>query len=281
MDERTTAILEVLKGLPARTLIATMRNPRSASERTFVGASFFDYAVATRLFASKAGGGGLANGYFLVTAEDGARATIAVAEVWPEITSKDVMLAYEQDGEAIRNGVRLVLTGDGLAFRSLGGVVSIEPRAVEPVAPTTGGAVELRGLLERPGVIDAAALAALEPIDVTTVDATGHGGQSVPPRNYAGVRLYALLEAAGIRSNPEVNEDFMNKVIVATSADGHAVVIAGGEIEPRFQNGDVILATQHEGSALPAGEGLRLIVPFDRKPGRWAKDLVSIELREG
>jgi DMSO/TMAO reductase YedYZ molybdopterin-dependent catalytic subunit len=201
--------------------------------------------------------------------------------VWPEITSKDVMLAYEQDGEAIRNGVRLVLTGDGLAFRSLGGVVSIEPRAVEPVAPATGGGVELRGLLDRPGVIDAAVLAAFEPIEVTTVDATGHGGQSVPPRNYAGVRLYALLEAAGIRSNPEVNEDFMNKVIVATSTDGHAVVIAGGEIEPRFQNGDVILATQHEGSALPVDEGLRLIVPFDRKPGRWAKDLVSIELREG
>lgn len=107
------------------------------------------------------------------------------------------------------------------------------------------------------------------------------GGQLVPPRNYSGVRLYSLLEAAGIQSDPAVNEDFMNKVVVATSADGHAVVIAGGEIQPRFMNGDVIIATHQDGEPLPAGDGFRLIVPFDRKPGRWAKDLVSIELREG
>ncbi len=282
MDDRTAKILEVVKSLPAQTLTATMRNPRSSADRTFVGASLFDYAIAAGLFASKMGGGSLANGYFMATAEDGVRAAVALAEVWPNITGKDVLLAYEQDGETIRNGIRLVITGDGLGGRSLGGVVNIEAHKVETVKATTPGRVELRGLLDRPGVIDAASFAAQEATSITTIAATGHSGQPIEPRQYAGVRLWSVLEAAGIQLNPEVNEDFLNKIVIATSADGHAVVIAGGEIEPRFMNGDVIIATQHDGAPLAEAEGgLRLMVPFDRKPGRWAKNLVSIELREG
>ncbi|MSP79048.1 MAG: hypothetical protein EXR67_05805 [Dehalococcoidia bacterium] len=285
MDDRTTKILNVIKDLPAKTLTTTMRNPRSSSERAFVGARLFDYIVAAGAFPSKMGGGMLANGYFTIAAEDGARVAIALAEVWPNITGKEVLLAYQQDGEFIRNGIRLVITGDHLGGRSLGGIVSIELHRIEPAKPTEPrepNRVALRGLLNRPGFIDAVGLRAHKAVNVTTVAATGHGGQPIAPRRYTGVRLYDLLDSAGIRLNPKVNEDFLGKVIVVTSADGHVVVIAGGEIEPRFMNGDVIIATQHNGAPLASTEGnLRLMVPFDRKPGRWAKDLVSIDLREG
>lgn len=277
MDERSAAILDVIRGLPAIELTATMRNPKSSADRTFRGPTLYDYAVATGLFPAKLGGGKLANSYFLVTAEDGARSAVALAEVWPNAAAKQVILAYEQDGEPIRNGVRLVLTGDWLAGRSIGGVVSIEAKSVEASA-TTGEGLTLGGLLDRPGVADLAALPAAARIGVTTVAASGHGGVPIEPRGYAGVRLYALLEQAGIRLDPDQHEDFLGKVVVASGADGHAVVIAGGEIEPRFQNGDVILATSHEGT--PITDGLRLVVPFDRKPGRWAKAITRIELRQ-
>ncbi len=92
-----------------------------------------------------------------------------------------------------------------------------------------------------------------------------------------------LDEAARIlKLDPAIHEDFLSKVVVATSADGSAAVLAGGELEPRFMDGAAILATTREGAALSADEGgVRLIVPWDRKPGRWAKRIVSLELREG
>lgn len=277
MDERSAAILDGIRGLPAITFTATMRNPRSSADRTFHGPTLYDYAVATGLFPAKLGGGKLANSYFVVTAEDGARSAVALAEVWPNAAAKQVILAYEQDGEPIRNGVRLVLTGDWLAGRSIGGVVSIEAKSVE-AAPAAGDGLELAGLLDRPGPVDLASLPAEAHIEVTTVAASGHGGAPIDPRRYGGVRLYALLEQAGICLDPDQHEDFLGKVVVASSADGHAVVIAGGEIEPRFQNGDVILATTQDG--VPIEDGPRLIVPFDRKPGRWAKRITRIELRQ-
>lgn len=277
MDDRSAAILDVIRGLPAVTLSATMRNPKSSADRTFRGPTLYDYAVATGLFPAKLGGGKLANSYFLVTAEDGARSAVALAEVWPNAAAKQVILAHEQDGEPIRNGVRLVLTGDWLAGRSIGGVVSIEAKSVE-ATPVPGDGLQLAGLLDRPGAVDLATVPADASIDVTTVAASGHGGAPIDPRRYGGVRLYALLERAGIRLDPDQHEDFLGKVVVVSSRDGHAVVIAGGEIEPRFQNGDVILATSHDGVAIE--DGLRLVVPFDRKPGRWAKDIVRVELRQ-
>jgi DMSO/TMAO reductase YedYZ molybdopterin-dependent catalytic subunit len=275
-------MLDVVRGLPEQSLTHTMRNPRSSADRTFRGAKLFDYVVAAGILPAKMGGGALADGYFVVTAEDGARTIVALAEVWPNASSKDVILAYEQDGEPVRGGagLRLVITGDGLAGRSLGGVVSIELRQVkdEAAAPASGGTVQLSGLVDRPGAID---LDTMPAIVVETVAASGHGGQPIAPRTYNGARLYDLLAGAGIQLTPGVNDDFLRKVVVVRSADGHAVVIAGGELHPSFMNGDAILATGREGGALQDGEGVRLIVPFDMKPGRWAKDVVSVELREG
>lgn len=285
MDERTTAMLEVLRGLPAHTLTATMRNPRSEAERTFTGARLFDYAAATGL--TRVGGEGLTDGYLLVTAADGQRVAIALAELWPSMASKPLLLAYEQDGAPVRDGVRLVVTGDHLSGRSLGGVVAIEGRRAAPASgvDVPSGGLALGGLLERPGVLDAAALGAQATFAVETAPMTGHGGEAIAPRRYLGARLYDLLDGAGIRLDPAVHEDFLSKVVVATTVDGRAVVIAGGEIEPRFMAGDVVVATGRSNGS-PAVDGasgaeLRLVVPFDLKPGRWAKQLVSIELREG
>src|SRR5262245_29284422 len=113
MDDRAAAIRETALRLPARDLSVTMRNPRSAADRTFRGPTLYDYAVATSMLPGKLGGGALANGYFLLEAEDGAKATVAVAEVWPNASAKDVILATEQDGAPVNSGVRLVITGDG------------------------------------------------------------------------------------------------------------------------------------------------------------------------
>lgn len=278
MDERSAAILEVIRKLPSKTITATMANPKSSAVRTFTGPSLFDYAVATKLFAAKMGGGTLANSYFIVTAEDGARSAVALGEAWPNASDKDVLVAYQQDGEDIRNGVRLVVTGDGLAGRSIGGVVSIDAATVT-ADPVPAGVLELTGQVDRPGVVDFSALPADAYAEVTTVAAVGHGGTSIDPRTYGGYRLYSILEQAGIQIDEAQHEDFVGKVVVASSTDGHSVVIAGGEIEPRFMNGDAIIATTRDGQPIEDEGGVRLMVPYDKKPGRWAKFITRLELR--
>lgn len=284
MDARTQALLDVIKTLPQHTLEATIRNPRSQADRTFKGALLSDYAIATGLIPEKNGGGKLATGYFVATAEDGMRVAVALAEAMPSATPKTVLLAYEQDGEPLGVGVRLVVPDyPGLAGRSITGVVSVELRDTLTGSPRAESEasthISLSGLLERPGLLDTSAFT--DPVEVTTVAASGHGGAPIEPRTYSGVPLFRLLEQAGMHLDAAVNEDVLQKVVVATSADGHPVVIACGEIEPRFMAGQVIVATHRDGVPLGPEEGpARLVVPYDRKPGRWARNLVSFDFRE-
>jgi DMSO/TMAO reductase YedYZ molybdopterin-dependent catalytic subunit len=203
---------------------------------------------------------------------------VALGEVWPNASNKDVLVAYQQDGEDIRNGVRLVVTGDGLAGRSIGGVVSIDAATVK-ADPAPAGTLELIGEVDRPGPVDLSSLPADAYTEVTTVAAVGHAGTAIDPRTYGGYRLYSILEHAGIQIDERQHEDFVGKVVVASSTDGHSVVIAGGEIEPRFMNGDAIIATTRDGKPLEDEGGVRLMVPYDKKPGRWAKFITRLELR--
>jgi hypothetical protein len=81
--------------------------------------------------------------------------------------------------------------------------------------------------------------------------------------------------------SPDIHEHFLRKVIVASSADGFAIVIAGGEIEPRFQNADVIVAVSDDNGPLGDEDGaMRLAVPDERSIARHVRALSRIELRE-
>jgi hypothetical protein len=274
MDDRTAAILDVIKGLEPFTQRVQLRSPRGTSDREYTGVHFLDYARATGLIGKNTAGAGLFDHYFVVSATDGVRVTLGFPETAPRFTDKRVMLAYEQDGETINAGVRLIVPGDDLGGRSIVGVASVAvvdagsaPRDDHPVSTT----VELGGMVERPFTLDAAVYASLEEIDVTTEPTPRGGGIMVPPRSFRGVRLWDIIERASPVMDPAVNEDFLNKVLVVRSADGYATVIAGGEIEPRFMNADVILSAQDNGS-------FRLIVPYDKSIGRNAKNIARIEL---
>jgi hypothetical protein len=283
MDARTGSLLEALAPLPAQTVRLTTRSVRSQNERTFVGPALVDYAVATGLIPERSGGGAIAGGYFVVTAADGMRVAVSLAEVAHGTSTKQVILATRQDGQPLEVGVRLIVPEfPGLAGRSILGVASVEFRHLDHVPSVeASSSIALAGLLDRAGALDTSSFSEGELVEVETADATGHGGAAVPPRHYAGVPVYRLLEAAGIRLDPANHEDFLQDIVVATGADGHATVLAGGEIEPRFMNGQAIVAVRRDGKPLDADEGpARLIVPWDLKPGRWARNLVGLELRQ-
>jgi hypothetical protein len=284
--ENSAGLLASVRDLPQHGLTVPLRSPRGRFERSFRGALLYDYAKTAGLLPEGTSEVTLGNCYFRIEANDGARITLAFAEVSPLYTEKQVLLAWEQDGEALRSGLRLVVPGDDLGGRSIAGVVRIDLIAAETTAGDDAkrqpsSRAEIGGLLDHPASLSRAELAALDAVEVQTPALPHHHGVE-PGKRYAGPLLWGLLDAAGIQLDASVNEDILRKVIVATSTDGFASVIAAGEIEPRFMNGQAIVATACEGAPLTEAEGgIRLILPFDRSIRRSVKALARIEIREG
>jgi hypothetical protein len=273
MDDRTAAILGVIKELEPFSQRVRLRSPRGTSEREYRGVHFIDYARAAGLIGKNTQGAGLGDHYFVISATDDVCVVLAFAEIAPRFTDKRVMLAFEQDGEALNVGVRLVVPGDDLGGRSIMGVASISVATAgsAPSGGRTPGPVSVSGMVSKPYVLDAGGFAEADLIEVTTEPTPRAGGSMVPSRTYRGLRLWSVLERAQPIMDPAVNEDFVNKVIVARSSDGYATVIAGGEIEPRFMDAPVVLVPETDGT-------FRLVVPYDRAIGRNAKGITSIEL---
>jgi DMSO/TMAO reductase YedYZ molybdopterin-dependent catalytic subunit len=271
--------LDLLRGLPAVTQQVRVGTPRGSNDRTFRGATLHAYMLASGLLNAHSADR-FAACYVVASAVDGFRVTVAFAEILPSATKKQVLLAYEQDGEPIRAGIRLVVPGDGLGGRSAAGIVSLETHEVASIEPAEPGELELAGLLERPGPVELALVEA--GATTAAIEAQRVHGNEAPARTYSGVKVFDLLEPAGFLLDEHANEDFLSKVVVARSADGSGVVLAGGEIEPRFMDGNALVAARRDGTALEDGEGpFRLVVPYDRNPGRWAKQLVRLEFRDG
>jgi len=276
----------LLSTLPAETVRAIMRNPRGEAERVFTGPSLADFAVASGLVTESDLRAAPNASYFVVTAGDGACATVSATEALSRDDERCVILATTQDGAPLEVGVRLIVPEyPGLAGRSLMGVARVTYYSVPDVTSASApapGQVALDGLLERTGPLDLTTLAPDDITEIETPEMMGHGQQAIPPRRYSGVLLYRLLELAGIRLTPGNHEDFLRKVIVVTGTDGRAVVIAGGEVEPRFRAGQILLATHRDGQPLDDREGpVRLVIPYGRQPGRWTRDVVAVSLRDG
>ncbi len=275
-----TIDLELLRSLPAHDLETRLRSPRGVRDYAFRGALLHDYAVAVGLLTE----GPSANQYYRATAADGFIVAVSMAEAAPGYSEKQVLLAYEQDGEAIRAGARLVVPGDDLGGRSVFGLEDLEVCAVESLplssAPPSA-AVSVSGQVENARMYTGESLAAMQAIEVTPAPSKGHGDLMRPERRFGGVPVWSLLEDAGLVLDPAINEHVLRKIVVARDTEGYAVVIAAGELEPRFQNAPFIVATSVEGGSLsPSDGGLRLIPPFDIAGARHVKGISGLEVRD-
>jgi DMSO/TMAO reductase YedYZ molybdopterin-dependent catalytic subunit len=225
-----------------------------------------------------------ASQYFRATAADGFIVAVSMAEVAPGFSGKQVLLAHEQDGEPIRAGVRLVVPGDDLGGRSVFGLDALDVCSIEspPLsnAPASGS-VSIAGQVERPRAHTAADLSARPQSEVTPVRSKGHGDVMRAERRFTGVGVWSLLEDAGLVLDPAINEHVLRKVVVARDAEGYAVVIAAGELEPRFQGAPFLVALRSDGGDLTAADGgLRLVAPYDLAGARHVKGIASLEVRD-
>ena len=67
--------------------------------------------------------------------------------------------------------------------------------------------------------------------------------------------------------------------MLAEASDGYRVLFSIAELDARFTDRVVILADRKDGQPLPAAEGpYRLIVPGEKRPARWARQVTRISL---
>ena len=115
----------------------------------------------------------------------------------------------------------------------------------------------------------AATLRSAPRLTVTAPDRTGKSHQ------YEGVPLHYLLTTAGFsldRHGPALSH-----VVSVAAADGYRAVLAVGEIIPDLAAQVVLVADRCDGAPLAAGAGpWQLILPADRKPTRWVRQMQRI-----
>ncbi len=120
------------------------------------------------------------------------------------------------------------------------------------------------------------ALHAMKHVSVTVTNGHSHAKET-----YSGVPLIELLEKVGAPGPAAVRGDVLADYIVATGSDNYHAVLALAETEPGFHPGTIIVADSLDGKPIDSAQGpLKLIVEEDRKPARWVRNLVRLDLKQ-
>lgn len=122
--------------------------------------------------------------------------------------------------------------------------------------------ITIDGDVAKPGTITMPIFEGMPSVEVKTKDHV-----------YKGAYLSTVVISAGL----ETGKKSLSKYVLVTAADSYKVVFSFAEIDPDFNEQSIIIATHVDGKPLPQGEGpFRLIVPNDKKQGRWVREVKSI-----
>ena len=107
------------------------------------------------------------------------------------------------------------------------------------------------------------------------VHASVHGAGAV----WTGVSLIELLKSAGAPAGDALRGPALALYVRVTAADGYRAVFALAELDSTIGNALAILADRKDGQPMDDEEGpLRLIVAADKRPARWVRRVVAVDL---
>lgn len=105
-------------------------------------------------------------------------------------------------------------------------------------------------------------------------------GQDGKDVTYQGVALADVLKLAGVEFDTMLKGNSLGLYVVAEAADKFRVVFALPELDPAFTDRIIIIADKQDGRLLDPMQGpLRLIVPGEKKPSRWVRQVISLMVR--
>jgi len=139
-------------------------------------------------------------------------------------------------------------------------------------APPTPLELAVQGRVEHPRTLALAELQASPPV---TVDIERTEANGVQHMSFTGALLWTLVTAAGPVDEPG-KSTFLQHTLLGRGRDGYTAALAFGELDPRFEGKQVLVAYAQDGKPLPA---LRLVIPADARAGRNVRDVVAIEVR--
>lgn len=147
-----------------------------------------------------------------------------------------------------------------------------QPAAKAPAPANRSHTVELIGLTGQHRTLTASDLAKMPHAEATV---SSHNVQG----QYRGVLLGDLLALVGRPSGEALRGKALSTVVSVEAADGYRVVFALAEVDSGFTNKVIFLADSKAGMPLDAMEGpFHLIVPDEKRPARWAKQVIRIRL---
>ena len=110
-----------------------------------------------------------------------------------------------------------------------------------------------------------------------TVTASAHDRSD----RYDGVPVIELLKRAGAPDGEAIRGPELAKYVVVTGADGYRAVFVLAELAAAFSDRVILLADRRDGGELPENAlPYQVIVPGEKRPARWVRQVVSIEVME-
>ena len=136
---------------------------------------------------------------------------------------------------------------------------------------STAGGLLITGAVGQDLKLSPADLRAMARKSVSTRD---HDGQM---HQYDGVPIGALLAKAGVPQGAALRGKSMGLTVVAEGTDGYKAVFSLAELDEDFASEAVVVVDSVDGQELGVEQGpLRLVVPGDKRQGRWVRNLKSI-----
>jgi DMSO/TMAO reductase YedYZ molybdopterin-dependent catalytic subunit len=109
------------------------------------------------------------------------------------------------------------------------------------------------------------------------VKATEHDGKSA---TFEGVALVEVLKLAGVEFGDKLRGKKLVSYLLVEAADGYRVVFALPELDPAYSDRVVLLADRRDAQPLSEKEGnVRIVVPDEKRQGRWVRQVVSLTIR--
>jgi hypothetical protein len=127
------------------------------------------------------------------------------------------------------------------------------------------------------GAVRTLSAAQLATLPRVSGSAAEHGTQHA----FEGYDLRDVIRLSGVTPVDSLRGAQLRRVVLLVGADGYSAVIALSDLDPSIGGRRAILVDREDGHALSSERGpRRIIIEGDRRPTRWVRQLVRIEVRD-
>jgi hypothetical protein len=96
---------------------------------------------------------------------------------------------------------------------------------------------------------------------------------------YEGTLLPEVLRRVAAPLGDAFHHEHPTWYVLIEARDGYRALFALPEVDPAFSDQVILLADRKDGKPLSMEEGpLRLVVPDDKRPARWIRQVIGVRL---